>query len=82
MAVDPSLKEEAAMEGCVTVVMNPHGEVCLVQKSIGIGVTYSQLSRCMTIAQVRALGAIGLQAAGIPSVSRYAETHTSSALHD
>lgn len=43
--VDPSMKEEAAAAGTLTVVMNSHNEVCLVSKSGGLGLSVSQVSR-------------------------------------
>ena len=42
MVVDPSLKEEAARAGLLTVVMNSHKEVCAVQKADGIGLSVAQ----------------------------------------
>jgi exosome complex component RRP45 len=45
VAVDPCLREEAAQAGGLTVVMNPHKEVCAVQKADGVGITADQLLR-------------------------------------
>jgi len=42
MVVDPSLKEEAARGGLLTVIMNTHQEVCAVQKADGIGLSVLQ----------------------------------------
>lgn len=42
MVVDPSLKEEAARGGLLTVIMNTHQEVCAVQKADGIGLSIPQ----------------------------------------
>lgn len=44
-AVDPNLQEEAAMDGSITLIMNPHSELCAVQKADGIGLSYSELMR-------------------------------------
>lgn len=46
LALDPCLAEEAAMEGSVTLAINPQSELCAVQKADGIGLDYSQLMRC------------------------------------
>jgi exosome complex component RRP45 len=45
VAVDPCLREEAAQAGGLTLVMNPHKEVCAVQKADGVGITADQLLR-------------------------------------
>lgn len=50
VAIDPSLQEEAACEGGMTLVVNPHGEVCAVQKADGVGLDRDQLMRCVRIA--------------------------------
>jgi exosome complex RNA-binding protein Rrp42 (RNase PH superfamily) len=44
--IDPNLKEEAAMQCCVTIMVNPNNEVCAVHKAGGVGLTHSQLFRC------------------------------------
>ena len=41
--VDPSLKEEVACVGKVTVVVSTHGQVCAVQKLGGLGLSLSQV---------------------------------------
>lgn len=43
LVVDPSLKEEAARAGLLTVIMNSHKEVCAVQKADGIGLSVAQV---------------------------------------
>lgn len=43
--VDPGLKEEAAMQGRVTIMVNPNKEVCAVHKAGGIGLSSSQIFR-------------------------------------
>ena len=47
MVLDPSMKEEAAAEGFVTVVLNAHNEICLLSKSGGLGLSISQVL-CLT----------------------------------
>jgi exosome complex component RRP45 len=53
--IDPSLKEEAASSGGMTVTINPHGELCAVQKARGVGLAPSEIMRCVRLAgqQVR-----------------------------
>jgi len=36
IVVDPSLKEEAVMDGRMTIALNEFGEICAVQKAGGI----------------------------------------------
>ena len=43
MVVDPSLEEEAAAQGLLTVVMNAFGELCAVQKTSGIALPTSEV---------------------------------------
>lgn len=43
LVVDPSSKEEAACSASATVVINAHGEVCLLHKSGGLGLSLSQV---------------------------------------
>ncbi|KAI3429482.1 hypothetical protein D9Q98_005573 [Chlorella vulgaris] len=50
LAVDPSLKEEAAAAGSFTVVQNAFGELCALQKIDGCGLTPPQLLRCIRLA--------------------------------
>lgn len=45
MAVDPCLSEEASQAGGLTLVMNPHKEVCAVHKADGVGISADQLMR-------------------------------------
>ncbi|KAG1674614.1 hypothetical protein FOA52_001863 [Chlamydomonas sp. UWO 241] len=52
--VDPSLKEAAASEGSATIMMNPNNEVCAVHKAGGVGVSSSQLFRCVRLAATKA----------------------------
>ena len=47
MIVDPSLKEEAAMQGGITLIVNPNKEVCAVHKAGGVAISSSQLFRCV-----------------------------------
>ena len=44
--IDPTLKEEAAMLGRVTIMVNPSKEVCAIHKAGGVGISSSQLFRC------------------------------------
>lgn len=41
--VDPISKEEAACSASVTVVMNAHNEVCLLNKAGGMGLSMNQV---------------------------------------
>ncbi|MEW5303070.1 MAG: hypothetical protein WDW36_005798 [Sanguina aurantia] len=50
VVMDPSLKEEAAMAGRLTVVMNTAREVCAVHKAEGVGLTTPQFMRCLRLA--------------------------------
>ncbi len=43
MVVDPNLEEEAAAAGLMTVIMNPFGELCAVQKTSGIGLPATEV---------------------------------------
>jgi hypothetical protein len=52
--MDPSLQEEAAAEGALTLVLNPHGELCAAQKADGVGLDRDQLMRCVRLAAGRA----------------------------
>jgi exosome complex component RRP45 len=45
VVIDPGLKEEAAMQGRVTIMVNPNKEVCAVHKAGGVGLSSSQLFR-------------------------------------
>ena len=45
VAVDPSLREQAAQAGSVTFVVNTNNEVCAVHKAEGIGLTQNQIMR-------------------------------------
>lgn len=44
LVVDPSSKEEAAACAAVTVVLNAHSEVLLLQKMGGLGLSLAQAS--------------------------------------
>ncbi|CAM6093677.1 unnamed protein product [Calypogeia fissa] len=52
--VDPSLKEEAVMGGRLTVTVNAQGDICAIQKGGGIGVSASEIMRCIRIASSKA----------------------------
>jgi exosome complex component RRP45 len=52
--LDPSLKEELVMGGRLTITVNTHGEVCGVQKGGGVGVSASELMRCLRLASTKA----------------------------
>ncbi len=41
--IDPSLKEEIASEGTMTLITNIHKEVCCVQKAGGVAVSVAQV---------------------------------------
>jgi len=60
LAVDPTLKEQAACQGQVTITVNPQGEICALQKADGIGLTASQVMRCVRIAIQRMSEHVGL----------------------
>ena len=56
--IDPSLREEAAMLGRVTIMVNPSKEVCAVHKAGGVGISNSQLFRyasCYSVLVMRNL---------------------------
>ena len=46
MVLDPTLLEEAAASGFMTVIVNSFGELCALQKANGIGITSQEV--CMT----------------------------------
>ncbi|PSC74884.1 exosome complex component RRP45A isoform X1 [Micractinium conductrix] len=50
LLVDPSLKEEAAAAGKLTVTQNAFGELCSIQKIDGCGLGSAQLMRCIRLA--------------------------------
>ncbi|KAG0610823.1 hypothetical protein M758_7G094400 [Ceratodon purpureus] len=52
--LDPSLKEEEVMGGRITITINSQGEICAVQKGGGVGVSASELMRCIRIASSKA----------------------------
>jgi exosome complex component RRP45 len=54
LVLDPSLKEELVMGGRLTITINTHGEVCAVQKGGGVGVSASELMRCLRLASTKA----------------------------
>ncbi len=54
VVIDPSLKEEAAMQGSATIMVNPSKEVCAVHKAGGVGLNSSQLFRCVRLASAKA----------------------------
>ncbi len=43
--MDPSRKEEAAMQGSATIIMNPNNEVCAVHKPGGVGLPSREMFR-------------------------------------
>ncbi|KAL4427701.1 hypothetical protein ABPG75_001790 [Micractinium tetrahymenae] len=53
IAVDPSLKEEAAAAGKLTVTQNAFGELCSLQKIEGCGLGAPQLMRCVRLAATK-----------------------------
>ena len=44
LVVDPSLKEEAAAAGVLTVVVNTHSDICSLNKTSGAGISMTQVS--------------------------------------
>eukprot|EP00271_Cylindrocystis_brebissonii_P009244 TRINITY_DN23950_c0_g1_i1.p1 TRINITY_DN23950_c0_g1~~TRINITY_DN23950_c0_g1_i1.p1 ORF type:complete len:579 (+),score=148.77 TRINITY_DN23950_c0_g1_i1:520-2256(+) len=54
VVMDPSLKEEAAMGGRMTMSINANGELCALQKGGGVPIRPGEVLRCMRIAQSRA----------------------------
>jgi exosome complex RNA-binding protein Rrp42 (RNase PH superfamily) len=50
VVVDPSLREEMAMQGCLTLIVNSSKEVCAVHKAGGVGVVSGQIMRCIRLA--------------------------------
>ena len=47
MAIDPSLEEEAAADGLVTVIVNSYGELCALQKASGVGLPSSEVGHSL-----------------------------------
>lgn len=54
-AIDPSLQEELAADGMVTVALNAHGEVCGLHKAGGLPIDPGLVGRCARIAADRAV---------------------------
>ena len=54
LAVDPCFKEEGAMSGNITVVVDPQGHVCGANKTSGIGLSMVQLLRSVRLAVSKA----------------------------
>lgn len=75
VAVDPTLKEQAACRGQVTITVNPQGEICALQKADGIGLSASQIMRCIRIATQRMSEHVGMmkKALEVHGVSRVAQ---------
>ena len=46
MVLDPTVLEEAAASGFMTVILNSFGELCALQKANGIGISSQEV--CMT----------------------------------
>ena len=46
MVLDPTLLEEAAASGFMTVIVNSFGELCALQKANGVGISSQEV--CMT----------------------------------
>lgn len=53
VVMDPSYREELVMKGRLTVTMNVHGDICAVQKGGGVGVSSSEIMRCLRIASTK-----------------------------
>ena len=51
--VDPNLKEEAIMDGRMTMTLNSHREICAVQKGGGTPISSEQIIHCSRIAAVK-----------------------------
>ncbi|CAG9464269.1 unnamed protein product [Pedinophyceae sp. YPF-701] len=54
LVVDPTLLEENAMEGTVTVVCNVFREVCAMHAAGGVALTQDQVQECLEVACVKA----------------------------
>lgn len=52
--LDPSLEEERASQGALSIVVNVHGEVCAISGCGGVGVDLGLVTRCAKIAEVKA----------------------------
>lgn len=55
MVVDPSLAEERAADGVMTITMNAHKEICGLQKTGRVALDMDQMLRCVQVAQVKAV---------------------------
>ncbi len=53
MVLDPNLKEEAVMEGRMTITLNSHREVCAMQKAGGTPIALGKLLECSKIAAAK-----------------------------
>jgi exosome complex component RRP45 len=52
-ALDPSLKEEHAASGSMTLTLNTYNELCCVHKSGGLPVTTEQFTECLRVASAK-----------------------------
>ncbi|XP_043810138.1 exosome complex component RRP45A isoform X2 [Manihot esculenta] len=50
MVVDPNHNEEAIIRGRMTITVNANGDICAIQKAGGLGVTQSDIMRCLRLA--------------------------------
>ncbi|KAJ7286705.1 hypothetical protein O6H91_Y320500 [Diphasiastrum complanatum] len=66
--LDPNLKEEAAMQGRMTLTLNGHGEICSIQKAGGVGLTTKEIMSCLQVACTKASSMIDI-------IKRAVETH-------
>ena len=55
MIVDPTWKEEQVMDGVVSITMNKHGEICMLQKCGGIPLEPEQLVEMAKIASLKSV---------------------------
>lgn len=53
VVLDPSYKEELVMRGRLTVTLDVQGDICAIQKGGGVGVTCSDILRCLRIASTK-----------------------------
>eukprot|EP01102_Stenamoeba_stenopodia_P008509 TRINITY_DN2452_c0_g1_i1.p1 TRINITY_DN2452_c0_g1~~TRINITY_DN2452_c0_g1_i1.p1 ORF type:complete len:445 (-),score=155.29 TRINITY_DN2452_c0_g1_i1:29-1363(-) len=74
IVVDPSLKEEAVMDGRMTIALNEFGEICAVQKAGGTPIAIEKIIECSRIAAVKVVEIVSIIKAALKSPKPMFET--------
>lgn len=54
LLVDPGLREEPALDGSITIVVNNQGDVCSIMKAGGCGLPVPRISECVRLSMEKA----------------------------